>query len=454
MSLKKIFSTKLVLLVLLLLVAVIAVPVSATDTPLFSIPGKTTVVFPNDGVSMFRSVDYGPLDIPEGLLVSSMSDDISSQSSNADEASYTLVTFDDVIPVRSNSISIPITLYGIDYTIFLEKMNFDPLNDGIDSYQGSIPGIDNSVVIITVGDDNIFYGSIQLPDDYIEIYPVQDRDHSLRTTQLLHVIYSQKDVVYNETSDVSFCGVDSTIDGIGLNFHNDDVISSLSNDLGEYDWAYINVLVVTDTEFYSMVPNWKVSAQQYMAQANYYFQRPDIKVVLSVIDYDDSKMSDISNHPSVKTQPWGSVSSVYLNNALSARNVDICLYLGGYDVAQDDYLGYAMTRHAWAQMKARSWGWFSPYDGSAPSRHCIIIHELGHMLRASHDYAYSWDVQDGSFWGYSTKYSVMTEGFRGSNHLCEFSSSNPSYHGDAFHDNAKYIRLAKHNVSRYRNSVL
>lgn len=454
MNLKIFLSTKSALLALLLLAVVVAVPVSATDTPLFSIPGKMTVVFPNDGISTFSSVDYGPLSIPQGLLVSPSSHETTALSSEVNEPRYTLVAFNDPISTRSDVMTISITLYGIPYNITLEKMNFEFINDGIDFYKGSIPGIDNSVVIITVDDDNTLHGSIQLPDDCIEIYPVQDKLHSLRTSQSLHVIYSQKDIVYNETSEIPFCGVEFANEGAGFDIQNDDAFSLSSSSLGEYDWAYINILVVTDAKFYSMALNWKVSAQQYIAQANYYFQRPDINVVLSVVAYDDSNMSMISNHPDVEVRPWSAVSSIYLGNTLSAKNADICLYLGEYDATtQENYLGYTMTRHCWAQMKGKS-PFISFYDGSEPARRCVIIHELGHMLGADHPYACSWKVQDGSMWGHSTRYSVMTDTFKGSNHLCEFSSSNLSYHGDSYHDNAKYIRLTKHSISQYRYWVI
>ena len=163
-------------LAVLLLVAVAVVPATA-DSPasaqtICSIPGKPTLVSLPDNADVAAcstTPDYGPLKIPSALLQQE-----TMRTAAGTNPAYQLASFDNVIPVRSNTVTLPITLYGQNYNIPLTRMTFESIDDGIDTYQGTVPGIADSLVIVTVADDNLFYGSITLPNDNIEIDPVQN----------------------------------------------------------------------------------------------------------------------------------------------------------------------------------------------------------------------------------------------------------------------------------------
>lgn len=198
-------------LAVLLLITIAVVPATAssltsTET-LFSIPGKTTLVYPaeNSGIAPYSATqDYGPLDIPSAFL----QPETNIQTVSAAISAYQLVSFDNIIPVRSNTVSLPITLYGQSYTVPLTRMTIESIDDGIDTYQRTVPGIADSLVIVTVAGDNLFYGSIMLPNDEIEIYPVQNRNYTSTTPKPLHIIYSENDLP--QTTLIDFCGIDST----------------------------------------------------------------------------------------------------------------------------------------------------------------------------------------------------------------------------------------------------
>jgi hypothetical protein len=86
-----------------------------------------------------------------------------------------------------------VTIYDKEYTMNLERMNFENIDDGIDSYCGSIEGLDNSVTIFTF-DKNLVHGTIQLQDEILFIEPVQNREYATKTTMPLHIVYSSMDM--------------------------------------------------------------------------------------------------------------------------------------------------------------------------------------------------------------------------------------------------------------------
>ncbi|MDE2444129.1 MAG: hypothetical protein O0X49_07100, partial [Methanocorpusculum sp.] len=419
---------------------VMVVPVSATDTLLFSIPGKTTVVFPNDGISTMSTTDYGPLNIPQGLLASSSSDKMVSLSDDASEPRYALVTFNDPIPIRSNVVTLPIILYETAYNVTLEKMNFDVVDDGIDSYRGTISGLDDSTVIVTVGDGNSLHVSIKLPDESISVYPIQNRQYASQTSNPLHIVYSSNNLIYPDGNVVALCGTES-IDSVSNTVES--LISSKSiAERGEYDWAYVTVRVVTDSQFYSDSGNWQNDAAHYFANANEQFQRDDIKVIL-IPKYDHSRMYDLNSHPSRPEHPLEALKAYYSSEVLHSLGDDFCVYLGGYGItgSNSNYIGVAQGRYCWVRMPGIPLNF---YDGSEFSRSYTLIHEIGHIFDAVHERAYDWE-----YFQFLYKFTVMKSSYQGEplGQLHEFSS--PAYHGTVWYDNAKVIRAAKHKVSAY-----
>lgn len=66
---------------------------------------------------------------------------------------YDVVTFDQVELNNKIKKLLPVSIRGERYNIELKRMNFENLDDGIDSYKGKIVGVDNSEVILTTSDN-------------------------------------------------------------------------------------------------------------------------------------------------------------------------------------------------------------------------------------------------------------------------------------------------------------
>lgn len=146
---------------------------------IFEISGIThalkTDVSSSDSTVESLSDEYGPLNIPSTVV------------------RYDIVQFSEIHlnPIKTNSLKV--SLYDQEYNMHLERMNFEAIDDGIDSYSGSIDGLDDSIAIFTF-DRNLVQGSVQLRDEMIFITPVQNREHSLKTPMPLHIVYSSKDM--------------------------------------------------------------------------------------------------------------------------------------------------------------------------------------------------------------------------------------------------------------------
>ncbi|WAI01005.1 hypothetical protein [Methanogenium organophilum] len=146
---------------------------------IFEITGFTHVlktdVSPSDSTLESLSDEYGELNIPSSV------------------ERYDIVQFSeiDLNPDQINSLKV--LLYGQEYDMHLERMNFEAIDDGIDSYSGSIDGLDDSVALFTF-DKNLVQGSVQLRDEFLFISPIQNRENSLKTPMPLHIVYSSKDM--------------------------------------------------------------------------------------------------------------------------------------------------------------------------------------------------------------------------------------------------------------------
>ncbi len=369
-------------LAVFLLTAFVISPAAADDVTspgsLFSIPGKTTIVSPTDSTksSTLSLQDYGPLNIPSALLAPSSSLRAASLSSPA----YQLATFDNVIPMRSNTITLPITLYGQTYTIPLTKATFETIDDGIDSYQGTVPGIDGSVVLITVAPNNLIQGSIILPDDSIEIYPVQNRAYAATTEYPIHIIYSEN----------SFPQTDGPLPEFGSsrlisdNLLNQIPASSFTITRGNpEDTAIIGVLVTTDNEFKNSVANWRLSAQNCINAVDYQFSGPSIKASIAICAYDDTKASQFSASSLKRSDPLALLHSLYPHTALRNNNANLAVYFGGNDYTGSRPTliadGYLEERYSWIQMVADS---NVPESGRPHSQKYGALHSLGANFNA------------------------------------------------------------------------
>ncbi|MCZ0860998.1 hypothetical protein O0S10_07135 [Methanocorpusculum sp. MG] len=436
--------------VILLLSVVFILPVSAessgtSDSLIFSVSGKTNVVDPQTATMRNSGsvIDYGPLHIPKIVIASS--DAMKASGTRAANTEiYDLVTFNSLIPVRSDTVTMPITLYGQTYTINLKKSNYDDLGaDGRDSYQGTISGMSDSVVLFTVTDQNLLYGTVRFGNQSIVIYPVQNREYTARTVMPLHVVYSEKDLL-QPSEPVPFCGNTDNMTSPPLITANSELSATRG---GEYDWAYVDLLIVTDKNFYDLEADWIACAKDYLSEANYQFQRPDIKVVLrGSYLVSVQSMIEMSNDPRSVTDPYQLVMDKFPKEYLIMAQKDVCVYLGGKDASPTspgyEYAqGMGANRHTWSQMVEDN----SPgmYDGNRHSRVYNFIHEIGHTLHAYHELAYEW-------WDLVPPFrhiTVMCGMYIGDSIQWDFSSSVPEYNGDATHDNAFVIRVYKHEVA-------
>lgn len=389
MSLKKIFSTKSVLLVLLLAVAMMVVPVSATVTPIFSIPDSTSIVFPNDGISTLRAVDYGPLNIPNSFLNFEGKSTLS--SSSVTTSPYNLVTFTNPISVRSDTVNLPITLYGQPYTAALTKSHIDSGIDGMDGYTGTILGLDNSRIILVITDDNLVTATIQLEDDYLVINPAQNRAYTENTLHPLHVIYSENDLIL-PTEPVYFCGTNDSDISVDREF------SPLFNTIGRSVSALpLDITFVTDSEYYGSAGNWESKAYSLLLAADEYFiANGDLNIILRAQGYDASKRTDLSSSSYKIINPLTAAKNTFSTSYINGKRSDIFVYLGGndqyYPSASDP--GYINIigesdfppngRIVWVQMVADSYGG-SAYDVSDYAHTYCFNHELGHIFNARHN---------------------------------------------------------------------
>lgn len=424
---------KLFAVCILLLTAVICIqPVSAdslenVNSPIFTIPEKTIVY---DGKAGPENVGLSDVEIPEYLTASS-NKNLLERDSTGKSTIYDMVKFNNVIPTRSDSISIPITIYGTEYIADLEKLSLGDENDGIDSYSGNLRGVSDSKVIWTVDENNVVSGFVSYPGEYIVIKPVQESGKSVASP--LHVVYSEYDLEQPE-SPIEFCGVETEnqLTSLIQNNLNQNNIRATNSGV-----VYVDVLVVVDEESYST--NWITEAQGYIATANdaNSFGRDDIQIQFNAY-FDSSKKAQMSAHPEHDNYPITTVRECYPNSLLNTMGMDICVYLGGYDLDVGT-IGLGGGRHAWVQTVYQD-----PISNGG--EHFIthtLIHELGHIFEATHEETYVWKTILGI-----DQATVMESQYHGIIvSKLEFSST--YYNGDSTHNNALHLRQTKSSVSAY-----
>lgn len=355
---------------------------------------------------------------------------------------YDIVQFNEVNMKTDQRNSLKVTIYDTVYNMNLERMDFENIDDGIDSYSGSIEGLDDSVAIFTF-DKNLVHGSIQLQDEILFIEPIQNRECAMKTAMPLHMVYSSKNMKQSDESTIDQ-NKQTVLDfSIPLITNNSKVVTEPAK-----GWVSVYVLVATDNEFYNLESNWVSSAQSYMAQAAYQYQRPDIEVFLNVADYDASKRYILSSEGRKTTDPFGLFCEKFPESYLNGKSADIAIYLGGNDgVGSVQGRSYKPGRYSWSQMVDDA-DTLDLYDGSYHARVWCIIHEIGHNFNAGHEdnggygQAYSW------FEGIVPKYTVVWNGYLGSI-FSTWKYSSIQYDGDSTHDNARAIREQKSTTGSY-----
>ena len=109
-------------------------------------------------------------------------------------ARYDLVTFDHAALNRQVQGGVlPLRIHGKEHRAELQRMNFEQIDDGIDSYEGTIVGADGSDVLLTTTKNGLT-GSVTLDRETFWITGVEPRSRAEQSASPLHIIYSSKDV--------------------------------------------------------------------------------------------------------------------------------------------------------------------------------------------------------------------------------------------------------------------
>jgi len=133
----------------------------------------------------------------EKLVLNNKSIDLKTWHMPRNIKKYDLVTLDQQQinrNLRSPSPSLSILIRGIEYQAKLERVDWDTVDDGIDSYTGSLAGETNSSVGITVN-NNATIGGVTLKGETFYFGPVEAVPKDiLHGGVILHYIYSSKDM--------------------------------------------------------------------------------------------------------------------------------------------------------------------------------------------------------------------------------------------------------------------
>jgi hypothetical protein len=105
---------------------------------------------------------------------------------------YDIVTFDHAALSREiEGGTLLLRVRGTEYLAELHRMNFEQIDDGIDSYEGMIVGVEGSDVLLTTSEGGLT-GSVTLNGETFRIEGVEPRARAERSASPLHVIYSSR----------------------------------------------------------------------------------------------------------------------------------------------------------------------------------------------------------------------------------------------------------------------
>jgi len=330
-------------------------------------------------------------------------------------------------------------------------MNFENIDDDIDSFHGAVPEIKNSDILFTT-DKNVIIGRVTLENDIFWIIPIEPKARTEISQMPLHIIYNSKDV-----SDRNFIIDNGTVKIDVETVPSVSLEKPLSLQLTPPDQTvYVNILVATDREFFTNEPSWVASAQNIIAETNWVLSNSDIRVELIPI-YDATRRNQFSDNATKFSNPLGLFMYLYPPSDLNYYYSDIAIYLGGNNrdgEAQGESFGFTnppvLCRYAWTQMVEDD----IFYRGTEHGRQVVSIHEIGHMFDAGHETRPASEPQYARAFGMpnlwnTVVYSEYSEGLS----ITHFSSNDQGiFMGDNDHDNSRRISETRDIVASYANN--
>ncbi len=362
---------------------------------------------------------------------------------------YDLVVFD-LPKIREHLLhgdQLTVYLEGQPYTMDLQETTIDTeaIATGIHSFTGSLTGVEDSQVLLTVG-NNVLLGRIVV--DYTEYFIESTSTKDSKSSgAFLQYVYSSKDI-FPEGDTIP-------IDSHSLSTHAiDEEAYALKKMLEEQAdpraTVTVRVLVATDSQWMTDEPDWQDTAAAIIQYCNYDFNTLGVNIVPT---YDTSKAQQLSNDPQVISSPLSTFKNHFPESYLNSKSADLGLYLGGYDSSfqgvgsSGGYDHSSLYRYTWAQMADDP----STYDAVLKDRAVVTMHELGHAFDAAHEYApYQTETYNRAyeFYEHNQYWQTVMWGCFMKSAWLQF-SANDGFYGDANHDNSRRITETKGVVASY-----
>ncbi|MDO9326882.1 MAG: M12 family metallo-peptidase [Methanoregula sp.] len=318
------------------------------------------------------------------------------------------------------------------------------------TYKGSVKGIKKSDALFTVSND-VILGYIMIDET---TYVLDQMGPGLRNDgKTVHVIYNNAKKIVNPEAKVEDLDVHLTAEPAMTDARDSIDLKKVAVAASTTSTTTIDLLVVVDSQFRQNFSDPIAEINNRISAANSAFSPAEASFYVRSIRQDSS----LTN-----TGTEGLLGD--FRSAYSQKKVndicDVALLLTGKSLSGSlagSYIYNGYTNAAWTvvQMVPRS---SQGYSATPYQRSILITHELGHTVGALHI------MPDGSqpspLWarptswadGSTTKYTVMSEYFRGDAQQLQFSTSSwwpLGYHGDANHDNRKAIIEDKTTVAAF-----
>ena len=311
--------------------------------------------------------------------------------------------------------------------------------DPIYQYTGHVVGYPDSIVCFTL-DNKVVLGWIEVDGERYIIEQcgwIADKN----TKKVTYAVYKDSDVVYSgpapSEDDIMAFENDVMAGAIGIELVPeiaDRTIGTRSTSvyvLAAYDTEFSNKYSSPGTEIYNMFSQTKTAFSKSYVGVNlvldgYYYMNSLTSTGSS--DLLGEFKSEVSSH---RNSEDSDLAFLY-----TGKNLDGS-YIGrstGYNNGNPTY-AYAL-----GQMRT---GGISTYQATFSQRCVLTAHELGHNFDATHGEAATWTD------GMVTYYTAMRSPFEGTMRL-DFSTTDPSGHGDILHNNAGRIVSTKSIVASYQ----